>query len=248
MVRYSESARQSATDAFSRRACMISGRDALPRTKRQRVDLTEPRELRMASNLGRRDILALLGAALTSAASPANAQRTGRVRVVGALMGLANDAETQARSKAFEQGLERAGWSIGENLRVEYRYAEGDSARMQAFAKDLVELKPDCIVGHSTPVVTALMQVTRTIPIVFVSVSDPVGSGFVKSMARPGGNVTGFTILHASITPGLQSCTIQILRPPVAPSFCSRLLNLRRNSRSNRRQLRCTIKVKLSVP
>jgi len=169
----------------------------------------------MASNLGRRDILALLGAALTSAASPANAQRTGRVRVVGALMGLANDAETQARSKAFEQGLERAGWSIGENLRVEYRYAEGDSARMQAFAKDLVELKPDCIVGHSTPVVTALMQVTRTIPIVFVSVSDPVGSGFVKSMARPGGNVTGFTILHASIT-GKYLATLMEVVPRLA--------------------------------
>jgi putative tryptophan/tyrosine transport system substrate-binding protein len=70
---------------------------------------------------------------------------------------------------------------------------------MQAFAKELVELKPDCIVGHSTPVVTALMHATRTIPIVFVSVSDPIGSGFIASMARPGGNITGFTILHASI-------------------------------------------------
>jgi putative ABC transport system substrate-binding protein len=100
---------------------------------------------------------------------------------------------------AFEQGLEGAGWSVGHNLRIEYRYAEGDSARMQAFAKKLVELKPDCIVGHSTPVVTALMHATRTIPIVFVSVSDPIGSGFVASMARPGGNITGFTILHASV-------------------------------------------------
>src|SRR5262245_54905820 len=70
---------------------------------------------------------------------------------------------------------------------------------MQAFAKELVELKPDCIVGHSTPVVTALMDATRTIPIVFVLVSDPIGSGYVASMARPGGNITGFTILHASI-------------------------------------------------
>src|SRR5438270_12366156 len=92
----------------------------------------------MASNLGRREILALLGAAFTSAASPANAQRTGRVRVVGALMGLANDAETQARAKAFEQGVERVGWSIGDNLRVEYRYADGDCVRMQAVATDPV--------------------------------------------------------------------------------------------------------------
>src|SRR5262249_1418850 len=74
-----------------------------------------------------------------------------------------------------------------------------DPARMQAFATELVELKPDCIVGHSTPVVTALMHATRTIPIVFVSVSDPIGSGFVTSMARPGGNITGFTILNPSI-------------------------------------------------
>ena len=100
---------------------------------------------------------------------------------------------------AFEQGLQTEGWSVGQNLRIEYRYAEGDSARMQAFAKELVELNPDCIVGHSTPVVTALMHATRTTPIVFVLVSDPIGSGFVTSMARPGGNITGFTILHASI-------------------------------------------------
>src|SRR5437016_14430317 len=70
---------------------------------------------------------------------------------------------------------------------------------MQAFAKELVELKLDCIVGHSTPVVTALKQATRTIPIVFVAVSDPIGSGFIASIARPGGNITGFTVLHASV-------------------------------------------------
>src|SRR5262249_22832296 len=87
----------------------------------------------------------------------------------------------------------------GQNLRIEYRYAEGDPARMQAFATELVDLKPDCIVGHSTPVVTALMHATRTIPIVFVSVSDPIGSGFVTSMARPGGNIGGFPIFHARI-------------------------------------------------
>src|SRR5207302_1655759 len=122
-----------------------------------------------------------------------------RMRTVGALMGLADDAEARARSMALEQGLEREGWSLGQDLRIEYRHAEGDSARMQAFANELVELKPDCIVGHSTPVVTALMHATRAIPIVFVSVSDPIGSGFVATMARPRGNITGFTILHASI-------------------------------------------------
>jgi putative tryptophan/tyrosine transport system substrate-binding protein len=118
---------------------------------------------------------------------------------VGVLMGLADDAEAEGRSMAFEQGLQRQGWSLGQNLRIEYRYTEGDSARMQALAKGLVELKPDCIVGHSTPVVTALKHATRTIPILFVSVSDSIGSGFVASMARPGGNITGFTILNARI-------------------------------------------------
>ena len=85
-------------------------------------------------------------------AIPANAQEL-RVRTVGVLIGLANDAEAKARVKAFEQGLEREGWSVGQNLRIEYRYAEGDSVRMQAFAKELVELKPDCILGHSTPAI-----------------------------------------------------------------------------------------------
>jgi putative ABC transport system substrate-binding protein len=147
----------------------------------------------------RRDFITLLGGALTSRPIPANAQPSARVRTVGVLMGLADDAEAHSRSMAFERGLEREGWSLGQTLRIEYRYAEGDAARMQAFAKELVELKPDCIVGHSTPVVTALKHATRTIPIVFVSVSDPIGSGFIASMARPGGNITGFTILNASI-------------------------------------------------
>jgi putative ABC transport system substrate-binding protein len=149
--------------------------------------------------MNRREFIRLLGGALTTEAIPANAQEL-RVRTVGVLMGLANDAEAKARVKAFEQGLEREGWSVGQNLRIEYRYAEGDSVRMQALAKELVELKPDCILGHSTPVVTALMKTTRTIPIVFVSVADPVGSGFVASMARPAGNMTGFTIFPATIT------------------------------------------------
>jgi putative ABC transport system substrate-binding protein len=147
----------------------------------------------------RREFIALLGGTLAAQAIPGNAQPAARMRPVGVLMGLADDAEARSRLMAFEQGLEMEGWSVGQNLRIEYRYAEDNSARMQAFAKELVKLKPDCILGHSTPVVTALMQATRTIPIVFVVVSDPIGSGFVASMARPGGNITGFTILHASI-------------------------------------------------
>jgi ABC-type uncharacterized transport system substrate-binding protein len=150
-------------------------------------------------DLRRRQFLTLLGGALADQVIPANAQEPVRVRTVAALMGFANDAEAKARTEAFEKGLESEGWSLGQNLRIEYRYAEGDSIRMQALAKELVELKPDCILGQSTPVTAALMQATRTIPIVFVAVSDPIGSGFVASMARPGGNITGFTVLHASI-------------------------------------------------
>jgi putative tryptophan/tyrosine transport system substrate-binding protein len=146
----------------------------------------------------RREFIRLLGGTLAAQAIPASAQEL-RVRTVGVLMGFANDAEAKARVEAFEQGLEIEGWSVGHDLRIEYRYAEGDSARMQALAKELVELKPDCVLGQSTPVTAALIQATRTVPIVFVAVSDPIGSGFVASMARPGGNITGFTVLQPSI-------------------------------------------------
>jgi putative tryptophan/tyrosine transport system substrate-binding protein len=147
----------------------------------------------------RREFIGLLGGALAAQAVPANAQEPVRVRTVGALMGFANDVEAKARIKAFENGLESEGWSLRQNLRIEYRYAQGDTTHMQALAKELVELKPDCILGQSTPVTHALMQATHTIPIVFVAVSDPIGSGFVASVARPGGNITGFTVLHATI-------------------------------------------------
>jgi putative ABC transport system substrate-binding protein len=154
----------------------------------------------MAINVRRREFIALLSGALVGRAIPANAQQAARTYTVGVLMGFANDVETQARIKAFERGLEAEGWSVGKNLWMEYRFSGGDSSTMRVFAKELAELKPDCILGHSTPVVTALMQATRTIPVVFVSVSDPIGSGFVASMARPAGNMTGFTILPATIT------------------------------------------------
>src|SRR5262245_4275678 len=102
---------------------------------------------RRGAHMRRRDFITLLGGALTSLPIPANAQPAARARTVGVLIGLADDAEARSRLMAFEQGLETGGWSLGQNLRIEYRYAEGDSARMQALAKGLVELKPDCIVG-----------------------------------------------------------------------------------------------------
>jgi hypothetical protein len=151
---------------------------------------------RWAMNLKRRAFVASLSAAIAARAIPTSAQQTSRLRTVGVLMGLANDQETQARAKVLEQGLAKRGWVIGQNIHIEYRFAAGNEDRMHAFAKELITLHPDVIVGHSTPVVSALLQATRTIPIVFVVVSDPIGSGFVTSLARPGGNITGFTNLQ----------------------------------------------------
>jgi putative tryptophan/tyrosine transport system substrate-binding protein len=148
----------------------------------------------------RRTFVAFLSAALAMRSIPTNAQPASRLRTVGVLMGLANDAETQARIKAIEQGLAKKGWIVGQNIRIEYRFAEGDAERMLSLSKELAALRPDVIIGHSTPVVSALLKVTNTIPIVFVLVADPVGSGFVASIARPGGNVTGFTVLAPTIT------------------------------------------------
>jgi putative tryptophan/tyrosine transport system substrate-binding protein len=150
--------------------------------------------------LGRRAFIGLLGGTAFSMPFSAVATSATGLATVGVLMGLANDAEAQARSKAFEEGLRREGWSIGKNLHLEYRYADGDRSLMQTFAADLVRLKCDCILAQSTPVVAILKKITRTIPIVFVAVSDPIGSGFVASMANPGGNITGFTVLQATIT------------------------------------------------
>src|SRR5437588_3580244 len=116
-------------------------------------------------DLRRRQFITLLGGALADQAIPANGQEPVRVRTVGVLMGLANDAEANARIDTFEKDLASEGWSLGQNLRIEYRYAEGASARMQALAKKLVELKPDCVLGQSTPVANALMRATGTIPI-----------------------------------------------------------------------------------
>jgi putative tryptophan/tyrosine transport system substrate-binding protein len=151
-------------------------------------------------NPARRAFLASLSAALAVHPKSAHAQQASRLRTVGVLMGLANDAETQARAKAIEQGLANKGWVVGQNLRIEYRFAASDAERMFSFAKELVALHPDIIIGQSTPVVAALLQATRTIPIVFVAVGDPVGSGFVASIAQPGGNTTGFVTLQPTIT------------------------------------------------
>lgn len=100
---------------------------------------------------------------------------------------------------AFRDALTKLGWAEGSGLRTEVRWGAGDAEKIRSFAKELVDLRPDVILGQSTPVVVALVRETQTIPIVFVNVADPIGSGFVVSLARPGGNLTGFTTDNSAL-------------------------------------------------
>jgi putative tryptophan/tyrosine transport system substrate-binding protein len=154
----------------------------------------------MTLAIGRREFLAGLGLTLTIPSGHARAQDASRMRILGVIVGLADDAMMQARIKAFDAALAAKGWRDGQNIRTVYRYADNSTGQMMAMAKEIVALNPDCIFAHSTPVCADLKQLTHTIPVVFVSVSDPIGSGFVASMARPGGNMTGFTISQPTIT------------------------------------------------
>jgi len=140
----------------------------------------------------------LLGAAAVGSLGAA-AQERRWMRQIGVLMGTANDAEGQSRLTAFVQRLQELGWTEGHNVRIDYRWTSGRADLMRPLAKEIVELQPDVILGHTTPVVAALLEETRATPIVFVAVSDPVGSGFVGSLARPGGNITGFTNIESSM-------------------------------------------------
>ena len=141
----------------------------------------------------RREFITLLGGA-ASWPVVARAQQGERVRRIGLLTSLnESDYRAQAVYSAFRKRLQELGWSVGRNLQIDYRWSEGNPNLIRAYAAELVALKPDALHAYSTPVVAALQQATRTIPIVFVGLSDPVGSGFVDSFAHPGGNATGFT-------------------------------------------------------
>ncbi len=164
----------------------------------------------MGMDTGRRRFLTILAAAGALWPGALRAQRLDGKRTIGFLMGLGDDLEAKARIAAFERGLEQHGLFPGRNVNIEYRFSAGDAALMRAYAKELVALRPAVIVGHSSPVVTELVQATRTIPIVFVVVADPVGSGFAASIPKPGGNVTGFTNLAATITGKLLTILKQI--------------------------------------
>jgi putative ABC transport system substrate-binding protein len=148
----------------------------------------------------RREFITLLGGA---AAWPlgARAQQGERVRRIGALIGGATetDPESQGRAAALREALAQRGWSDDHNLRIDYRWAGTDPNRIRTFATELVETAPDAIFTNSTPATIGALQATRSIPIVFATVSDPVGDGIVAGFAHPGGNVTGFTNIEASM-------------------------------------------------
>ena len=147
----------------------------------------------------RRDFIKLLGGA---AAWPlaARAQQPDRVRRIGVLMAFAeSDREAQSWVAAFREELSKLGWTGGRNIEIDTRWATADVESMQRFAKELVALQSDLILTSSTPATAAMLQQTRAIPIIFVWVADPVGSGFVASLPRPGGNVTGFTPIEGSL-------------------------------------------------
>ena len=159
----------------------------------------------------RREFIILLGGA---AAWPlvARAQQPEQMRRIGVLVGFAkSDPESPARFAAFRQGLERLGWKDGHNVRVEYRWGAGDPTRMRAHAKELIGTTPDVLVAESTPATAALQAETRITPIIFLQAGNPVGSGFVTSFARPGGNLTGFT----NYAPSMGGKWLEILKEVV---------------------------------
>ena len=147
----------------------------------------------------RRAFITLLGGTAVAWPLTARAQQLDRVRRVGVLVNLgADDAEGRARHVAFRQGLQQLGWTDGLNVRIDQRWGAGDAERARKYAAELVALGPDVILAEGSPSVAALRSATRTVPIVFVSIIDPVGAGFVESLARPGGNATGFLLFEYS--------------------------------------------------
>src|SRR5262249_43445004 len=154
----------------------------------------------LREHMRRRQFITLLGGAAVWP-SAVRAQRPARMPRIGVLVNLASDdAEAQTRLAAFQQGLQQLCWSVGQNVQIDYRWGSGDADRIRKGAAELVALAPDVILSTGSPSVAALQQATRTVPIVFVTVVDPVGSGFVDNLARPGGNITGFNLFEYSMS------------------------------------------------
>jgi ABC-type uncharacterized transport system substrate-binding protein len=162
----------------------------------------------------RRTFITLLGGAAAAWPLTARAQQKDRLRRIGVLMNLASDdAESQARNTAFLKGLQELGWTAGNNVRIDVRWGAGDADRIRSYASELVALAPDVILAVGSTTVGPLLKATRNVPIVFVQVIDPVGGGFVASLARPGRNATGFTQFEY----GLSGKWLELLKQ-IAPS------------------------------
>jgi ABC-type uncharacterized transport system substrate-binding protein len=147
--------------------------------------------------LHRREFITLLGGAAVGWPIAVRAQQPNQVRRVGVLTPFAaDDAEGQARLTAFAQGLQQLGWSVGLNLRIDYRWGGGKVDTMREYAAELVALAPDVILASSSSALAPLLDATRAVPIVFAGIGDPVAAGYVESLARPGGNATGFTVFE----------------------------------------------------
>jgi ABC-type uncharacterized transport system substrate-binding protein len=148
----------------------------------------------------RRQFISLLGAAAAAWPLAARAQQGERIRRIGVLMAYAeSDPEGQVWVAAFREGLQNLGWTEGSSVQLDIRWATTDAELMQRFAKEIVALQPDLILTQNTPTTRAMLQQTRTIPIIFANVADPVGSGFVANFPRPGGNVTGFILFEPTM-------------------------------------------------
>jgi putative tryptophan/tyrosine transport system substrate-binding protein len=155
----------------------------------------------MAIHIRRREFIFTLGGVAAAWPLTSHAQQPNRVPRIGVLMSYAeSDSDAQAWYAAFREGLQKLGWTEGHNTQIDTRWATPDDAEsMRRFAKELVALQPDLLLSSTTPTTSALLQQTRTIPIVFAIVADPIGSGFVASFAQPGGNVTGFTFTEPTM-------------------------------------------------
>jgi putative ABC transport system substrate-binding protein len=161
----------------------------------------------------RREFITLLGGSAIAWPLGALAQQAGPMRLIGVLMGFVeSDPAGQSAVAGLRSALTKLGWTEGSNLRIELRWGDGDPDMLRTFAKELVDLRPDALLGGSTAVTSALARETRTIPIVFTVVADPIGSGFVASLAHPGGNITGFT----AVDPAMGGKWLQLLKE-IAP-------------------------------
>jgi putative tryptophan/tyrosine transport system substrate-binding protein len=175
----------------------------------------------------RREFLGVLGSAAATWPLAARAQQPERVRRIGSLTGIADDSMTQAHLATFLETLQQLGWTEGQNVQVDRRWGGGDADPIRKYAAELATLNPDVILATGAPATQQLLRATRTVPIVFVLVPDPVGSGFVESLSRPGGNATGFTQgeyglsgkwleLLKEIAPGVTRAAV--LRDPALPA------------------------------